>query len=101
MRPAATWKLIAPGLEPQLPLTSATERRLHPPTKVYGSVDQRRDRSRREALPQAPRRSDTRRMIRTENLSMRSGARTVVDDVSVRVEPGTGTGFLGAPTVEA
>jgi ABC-2 type transport system ATP-binding protein len=35
-------------------------------------------------------------MIKTENLTKRFGARTVVDDVSFRVEPGTVTGFLGA-----
>jgi ABC-2 type transport system ATP-binding protein len=35
-------------------------------------------------------------MIKTENLTKRYGARTVVDDVSFRVEPGTVTGFLGA-----
>jgi ABC-2 type transport system ATP-binding protein len=35
-------------------------------------------------------------MIKTENLTKRFGAKTVVDDVSFRVEPGTVTGFLGA-----
>ena len=35
-------------------------------------------------------------MIQTENLTKRFGAKTVVDDVSFRVEPGTVTGFLGA-----
>ena len=35
-------------------------------------------------------------MIKTENLTKRYGAKTVVDDVSFRVEPGTVTGFLGA-----
>jgi ABC-2 type transport system ATP-binding protein len=35
-------------------------------------------------------------MIEMDNLSKRFGARTVVDDVSFRVEPGTVTGFLGA-----
>ena len=35
-------------------------------------------------------------MIKTENLTKRFGAKTVVDDVTVRVEPGTVTGFLGA-----
>ena len=35
-------------------------------------------------------------MIESQNLTKRFGARTVVDDVSFRVEPGTVTGFLGA-----
>jgi ABC-2 type transport system ATP-binding protein len=35
-------------------------------------------------------------MIKTENLTKRFSAKTVVDDVSFRVEPGTVTGFLGA-----
>jgi ABC-2 type transport system ATP-binding protein len=35
-------------------------------------------------------------MIKTENLTKRFGDRTVVDDVSFLVEPGTVTGFLGA-----
>jgi ABC-2 type transport system ATP-binding protein len=35
-------------------------------------------------------------MIKTENLTKRFGERTVVDDVSFLVEPGTVTGFLGA-----
>jgi ABC-2 type transport system ATP-binding protein len=39
---------------------------------------------------------DTRRMIKTENLTKRFGERAVVDDVSFLVEPGTVTGFLGA-----
>ena len=34
-------------------------------------------------------------MIETENLTKRLGGRTVVQDVSFRVEPGTVTGFLG------
>src|SRR5262249_8306791 len=34
-------------------------------------------------------------MIEAENLTKRLGGRTVVDDVSFRVEPGTVTGFLG------
>src|SRR5262245_47670071 len=38
---------------------------------------------------------DTRRMIEAENLTKRLGGRTVVDDVSFRVEPGTVMGFLG------
>jgi ABC-2 type transport system ATP-binding protein len=46
----------------------------------------------REAVP--PR--QTRPKIQTENLTKRFGAKTVVDDVSFRVEPGTVTGFLGA-----
>ena len=35
-------------------------------------------------------------MIESQNLTKRFGERTVVDDVSFRVEPGTVTGFLGA-----
>jgi ABC-2 type transport system ATP-binding protein len=35
-------------------------------------------------------------MIESHNLTKRFGERTVVDDVSFRVEPGTVTGFLGA-----
>ena len=35
-------------------------------------------------------------MIKTANLTKRFGAKTVVDDVSFLVEPGTVTGFLGA-----
>jgi ABC-2 type transport system ATP-binding protein len=35
-------------------------------------------------------------MIESTNLTKRFGDRTVVDDVSFRVEPGTVTGFLGA-----
>jgi ABC-2 type transport system ATP-binding protein len=34
-------------------------------------------------------------MIETQNITKRLGGRTVVDDVSFRVEPGTITGFLG------
>jgi ABC-2 type transport system ATP-binding protein len=35
-------------------------------------------------------------MIELQNITKRFGERTVVDDVSFRVEPGTVTGFLGA-----
>lgn len=35
-------------------------------------------------------------MIESQNLTKRFGGRTVVDDVSFHVEPGTVTGFLGA-----
>ena len=35
-------------------------------------------------------------MIESENLTKSFGGRTVVNDVSFRVEPGTVTGFLGA-----
>jgi ABC-2 type transport system ATP-binding protein len=35
-------------------------------------------------------------MIESQNLTKRFGGRTVVSDVSFRVEPGTVTGFLGA-----
>jgi ABC-2 type transport system ATP-binding protein len=41
-------------------------------------------------------RRDTRSMIESQNLTKRFGERTVVDDVSFRVEPGTVAGFLGA-----
>src|SRR5215218_5514099 len=44
--------------------------------------------------PQAQR--QTRRMIESQNLTKSFGGRTVVNDVSFRVEPGTVTGFLGA-----
>src|SRR5262245_43355170 len=43
----------------------------------------------------APVRSETRGMIETQNITKWLGGRTVVDDVSFRVEPGTIMGFLG------
>src|SRR5262249_39054423 len=65
------------------------------PTKVDPSVARRR--CNRGPMGLTVRRTprDTRFMIETQNLTKRLGGRTVVQDVSFRVEPGTVTGFLG------